>query len=74
MPPARKIIISTSVRLSTTSASAMIASLMSHCQIAEPGGDAQRHQRQHRHDLTADERAAREADEQHHARAHRPAR
>ena len=45
MPPATKIIVSASVRLSTTSASAMIASLMSHCQIAEPGGDAERHER-----------------------------
>ena len=36
MPPARKIIISASVRLSTTIASAMIDSLTSHCQTPSP--------------------------------------
>ena len=69
IPPAQNTSVSARVRLSTTSARAMIASLMSHCQIDEPGGDAQRHQRQERHDAAADERRAREADQQHDARA-----
>ena len=40
----------------------------------EPGRDAQRHQGQHRHDLRRMNAPRSEADEQHDARAHRPAR
>ena len=53
MPPATKIIVSVSVRLSTTIAEAMIASLTSHCQTPSPAVTPERHQRQHRHDRRA---------------------
>ena len=71
MPPTTKITVSSSVRLSTTSALATIVSLMSHCQIESPAVTASVSDREHRHHLAADERRARQPDEQHDARADR---
>ena len=74
IPPATKIITSVSVRLSTTIAEAMIASLTSHCQTPSPAVTANVTIVSTGTTVPRMKPGARQPDQQHHAGARRSAR